>query len=67
MKSIYDVQQFLKKYGTFIYIGDRSADLELMEEELMELRQSQLIDTKDFQTAILLVRHERQLLIKTKR
>ncbi|MEH7250583.1 YqgQ family protein, partial [Neobacillus niacini] len=23
MKSIYDIQQFLKQYGTIIYIGDR--------------------------------------------
>ncbi|ANB60938.1 YqgQ family protein [Anoxybacteroides amylolyticum] len=61
MESVYDVQQLLKKYGTIIYVGDRLADLELMEEELKELYQSQLIDGKDYQMALLIVRHEAQL------
>jgi uncharacterized protein YqgQ len=61
MKTIYDIQQFLKSYGTIIYVGDRLADLELMEDELKELFQSQLIEVKEFQTALLLLRHEIQL------
>ncbi|MFC3882912.1 YqgQ family protein [Bacillus songklensis] len=61
MKTIYDVQQLLKKYGTIIYIGDRVADLELMEAELKELFQSQLVDVRDYQTALLLLRHEIQI------
>lgn len=61
VKSIYDIQQFLKKYGTIIYIGDRVADLELMEEELIEMHNSQLIETGDFQNAIMLLRQEIQL------
>lgn len=60
MKTVYDVQQLLKKFGTIIYVGDRLADLELMEEELKELYQSQLIDVKDYQMALLIVRHEAQ-------
>lgn len=62
MKTIYDVQQFLKQYGVFIYVGDRIADLELMEMELKEIYQSQLMDVKDYQMAILLLRHEIQIL-----
>lgn len=62
MKSIYDIQQFLKRYGTIIYVGDRIATLELMEDELKELYKSQLIETKDFQTAIMLLRHEIRIL-----
>jgi uncharacterized protein YqgQ len=58
LKTIYDIQQFLKKFGTFIYIGDRVADLELMGAELNELYNSQLIETKDYQSAILLLRQE---------
>lgn len=61
MKTIYDVQQLLKKYGTIIYIGDRVADLELMEAELRELFQAQLIEVRDYQTAILLLRQEIQI------
>lgn len=60
MKTIYDVQQLLKKFGTIIYIGDRIADLELMEEEVKQLFQSNLIETQDYQMAILLLRQEVQ-------
>jgi uncharacterized protein YqgQ len=61
MKTIYDIQQFLKKFGTIIYVGDRAADLELMEAELKELYDSQLIETRDYQTARLMLRHEIQI------
>jgi len=66
LKTIYEIQQFLKKFGTIIYIGDRVSDLELMKSELKELFHSQLIETRDYQTALLLLRHEIQL-EKTKR
>ncbi|TXK91779.1 DUF910 family protein [Parageobacillus sp. SY1] len=61
MKTVYDVQQLLKQFGTIIYVGDRLADLELMEEELKELYQSQLIDVKDYPMALFILRHEAQL------
>jgi len=61
MKNIYDVQQLLKKYGTVIYVGDRLADLEMMEEEIKELYKAQLIDVKDYQMAILLLRQEAEI------
>ncbi|WP_064091503.1 YqgQ family protein [Rossellomorea aquimaris] len=61
MKTIYDIQQLLKKYGTIIYVGQRLSDLQLMEAELKELYQSQLIETKDFQMALFLLRHEIQI------
>jgi uncharacterized protein YqgQ len=60
MKTIYDIQQFLKRFGTIIYIGERVADLELMEMELKELYQSQLIEPREFQTALMILRHEIQ-------
>jgi uncharacterized protein YqgQ len=60
MKTIYDIQQFLKRFGTYIYVGDRLADLELMEAELTELYHSQLIEQREFQNALFLLRHEIQ-------
>ncbi|MDQ0161350.1 YqgQ family protein [Bacillus alveayuensis] len=60
MKTIYDIQQLLKQYGTIIYIGDRMADLELMEEEIKQLYESKLIEAKDYQMALLLLRQEMQ-------
>lgn len=58
MKTLYDVQQLLKKFGSFIYIGDRLADLELMEDEIKELYRSQCITVNEYQMAILLLRQE---------
>jgi uncharacterized protein YqgQ len=60
MKTIYDIQQFLKKFGTFIYLGDRVAELEMMLFEIKEIYQSQMMDVKDYQMAVLLVRQEIQ-------
>ncbi|WP_046173831.1 YqgQ family protein [Domibacillus indicus] len=58
MKTIFDVQQLLKRYGVFVYIGNRVADLQLMELELKELYQSQLVELEDFQMALLLLRRQ---------
>lgn len=58
VRTIYDIQQLLKRFGVFIYVGDRIADLELMEDEVRELYKSQFIDVKDFQMALLLLRQE---------
>ena len=58
MKTIYDIQQLLKRFGTIIYVGDRLSDLELMEGELRELYVSKLIEQKEFHSALLLLRGE---------
>lgn len=64
MKSIYDIQQLLKRYGTFIYTGDRLGDLDLMEMEIDELYEMKFIETYDYQMAKLLLRRERTRLSK---
>ncbi|MTH52415.1 DUF910 family protein [Bacillus mangrovi] len=61
MKTVYEVRQLLKKYGTIIYIGDRVSDLELMEEEVRQLYEMKLIEAREFQLAILILRQEMQL------
>ncbi|WP_305453285.1 YqgQ family protein [Bacillus mycoides] len=66
MISIYDIQQLLKKFGTIIYTGDRIPDLQLMQDELRELNQSQLIDPQDYQTALFLLKQEIQKEINKK-
>jgi uncharacterized protein YqgQ len=58
MKSVYEIQQYLKRFGTIIYMGDRLADLEMMEAEVRELFHSQLIEIRDYQTAILILKQE---------
>lgn len=62
MKSVYDVRQLLKKFGTIIYIGDRIADLELMEEELIELYQQKMIPSETFLLARSILRDEMRYL-----
>lgn len=56
MKTFYDVQQLLKTYGIFIYTKDKVADIDLMEFELNELKESGLLDANDYIKAILIVR-----------
>lgn len=58
MNSIYDVRQFLKQFGTIIYVGDRLSDLQLMEEDIKELYKNKLVEPKEYQTALLLLRQE---------
>lgn len=59
MKTIYDIQQLLKRYGTFIYTGDRIGDLNLMEMEVDELYQMKFIEIKEYQMAKLLLKREK--------
>ncbi|WP_163970002.1 YqgQ family protein [Oceanobacillus halotolerans] len=62
MESIYDIQQLLKRFGTFIYTGNRLGDIELMESELNELKKMAFIQPGDYQKAILLLRKEKRRL-----
>ena len=62
MKSMLDIIGLLKKYGIYIYTRDRIGDLYLMEDEIKELYKSKVVDTKDFQMAMLILRQEEQRL-----
>lgn len=56
MKTVYDVQQLLKRFGTIIYIGDRLGELSLMEIEIKELYQTQCISAEEYQQALVILR-----------
>lgn len=56
MKSMIDIYELLKEYGTFIYTRDPLGDLTLMEDEIKELYKAQVLDVKDYQMALLLIR-----------
>ena len=58
MNSVYDVMQLLKRFGIYVYTKDRIADLEMMEDEIRELYKMQMIEVKDYQIALLLLRKE---------
>lgn len=58
MNNLYDVMQLLKNYGTYIYTKDRLSDAMLMEDEVRELYNAGVLELKDFQMAILILRQE---------
>ena len=58
MKSMIDIYDILKQFGIYIYTGDRLGDLGLIEDEVKELYKSRMIETKDYQTALLIIRQE---------
>ena len=60
-KNMYDVREFLKKYNTFIYTGDKLLDLDLMELEINELKKLAFIDQQTYIELILIIRKERRL------
>lgn len=56
MKSVYDIQQLLKKFGTYIYTGNRIGDLELMNIEIDDLYKSNMIQIEDYKKAKLILK-----------
>ncbi|ULG73435.1 YqgQ family protein [Macrococcus brunensis] len=55
MKSFYDVQQLLKKFGLIIYFKDEHNTIEMMNQELKDIHQSGLISNEDFIQARLIL------------
>ncbi len=64
MQTLYDIQQLLKKFGIFVYVGNRLYDIELMDLEFKKLHEGQLIDDKTFQKGLLVLRREHRLEMK---
>ncbi len=61
MKTLYDVQQFLEKYGVLVHVGKRIWDIELMAIELDNINQSGLIDKHDYLVAKLILQREHEI------
>lgn len=55
MKTFYDVQQLLKKFGLIIYFKDEKNTLEMMNQELKEIHAAGLISHEDFIQARLII------------
>ncbi len=51
METLYDVQQLLKQFGVYVYVGKRIYDIELMQIELKNFYDSRLIDRDVYLTA----------------
>lgn len=48
MKTVADVRNLLKQFGSIIYTGDPQGDIDLMLDELKELREMGLIEKDVF-------------------
>ena len=58
MKTLYDVQQCLKKFGIIIYVGKRLYDIELMKIELKRIYDAGLMEKLDYLEAEAVLRRE---------
>ncbi|MGX6961824.1 YqgQ family protein [Vagococcus xieshaowenii] len=58
MRTLYDVQQLLKRFGSYLYTGKRLYDIELMEMELIDLHDGQMLEEEEFLAAHRVLRRE---------
>ena len=64
-RTLYDVQQLLKEFNVFVYVGKRLYDIELMAIELDNLYQSGVVDNSTYTKIVLRKEHrEEQTRIK---
>ena len=61
MKTLYDVQQLVEKYGILVHVGKRIWDIELMALELDNINKAGLIDRIDYMVAKLILRKEHRI------
>ncbi|HEN2911265.1 TPA: YqgQ family protein [Streptococcus agalactiae] len=61
MKVLFDVQNLLKKFGIYVYIGKRLYDIEVMKIELQRLYDNGLISRDDYLKVELILRREHRL------
>lgn len=61
MKTLYDVQQLLEKYGILVHVGKRIWDIELMALELDNINKAGLIDQHGYMIAKLILRREHRI------
>lgn len=58
MTNLYDVQQLLKRFGIYVYIGKRLWDIELMMVEIKKLHENGLIADDEYLPALLVLKQE---------
>ncbi|MGT2908192.1 YqgQ family protein [Streptococcus dentiloxodontae] len=61
MNTLYDVQQLLKRFGIYVYLGKRLYDIEMMKIELELIYKKGLIDREEYFAAELILRREHRL------
>lgn len=61
MQTLYDVQQLLKQFGIFVYVGSRKYDIEMMAIELKNIYDAGLCDLPTYQKARLILNREHRI------
>lgn len=57
-RMLYDVQQLLKEFNVFVYMGKRLYDIELMAIELDHLYEAGVVDKTTYMKAKIVLRKE---------
>lgn len=57
-RTLYDVQQLLKEFNVFVYVGKRLYDIELMAIELDHLYEAGVVDNQTYMKAKIVLRKE---------
>ncbi|KRM24814.1 MULTISPECIES: YqgQ family protein [Limosilactobacillus] len=57
-RTLYDVQQLLKEFNVFVYVGKRLYDIELMAIELDHLYEAGVVDKTTYMKAKIVLRKE---------
>lgn len=58
MKDLLSIINLLKRFGIFIYTGNRNDDIDLMMSEVKDLYESGLLMKEDYLKAVLILRSE---------
>ena len=58
MKDFYGVLQLLKRFGIYVYTGNKIDDIDLVQSEVKDLYDNGLLMKDDYLKAILILRQE---------
>ncbi|KRN45212.1 YqgQ family protein [Limosilactobacillus ingluviei] len=58
LRTLYDVQQLLKRFNVFVYVGKRLWDIELMALELDNLYQARVLERDVYLQAKMVLKKE---------
>ena len=61
IRTLYDVQQLLKRFNVFVYVGKRLWDIELMAIEVDNLYQAGVLENDLYMQAKLVLRKEHRI------
>ncbi|WP_318615023.1 YqgQ family protein [Sporosarcina sp. YIM B06819] len=58
MKDFLGVLQLLKRFGIYVYTGDRKVDIDMVQSEVKDLYDNGLLMQEDYLQAVLILRNE---------